>query len=284
VDRRIAEHSARQQNLISVADLRALGVTRDEWRWRVRTGHLHPVHRGVFAVGSPSLMALGRERAALLAVGDRAVLSHGSAAALWGLLPFHATGPVELSSDRNRRSRPGILVHRTNHLDGDVRTHRGLALTSPARVVLDMAGRLDASALERLAAEAIVADAGAEEEIGRRGSRRLRELVGGGPRRTRSQNERALMRLVRDAGLPLPRTNVVLHGEEVDAYWPPQRLVVEVDDFFTHGDRMAFTRDRRKQAALMARGIAVMRVTGGDLAERPARVVATLAQALARAA
>jgi very-short-patch-repair endonuclease len=76
----------------------------------------------------------------------------------------------------------------------------------------------------------------------------------------------------------------MLHGEEIDAYWPQQRLVVEVDTYATHGDRVAFERDRRKDAALVARGLAVVRITDRELGERPARVVSTLAMALARAA
>ncbi len=283
VDRRIAEVARTQQNVISIAQLRALGATQGEWEWRVRHGRLHPQHRGVFVVGSPLLPPLGRERAALLAVPG-AVLARGSAGAVWGVLPPHASGPVELLATGNRRSRPGIVVHRTTHLPGaDVRTYRGLSLTSPARIVLDLTCHLSTAALERLVAEVLAREPDAKDELARRGTRRVRALIGEGPHRTRSQNERRLLEIVRNAGLPLPQTNVFVAGEEVDAYWPEHRLAVEVDAFFTHGDRVAFERDRRKRAALTVRGVTVLALTDRRLAAEPLAVAATVAQALASA-
>lgn len=285
LDRRIATVAAQQQNLISSAQLRALGATEDEVRRRVRNWRLHPIHRGVFAVGTPSLPPLGRERAALLSVGPGTALHFGSSAALWGMLPFQPSAPVEVLTTTQRRSRPGIVVHRTSHLPAtDVGLHRGFPLTSPARVVLDMARRLSAPALERLAAEAIAIDPAAKQELAHRGTAAVKALLHDGPRRTRSQNERALLRLIREAGLPVPQTNAMVAGEEVDAYWPRQRLVVEVDAYATHGDRIAFERDRRKAAALTAHGCTVVPITDTELERRPGRVVATLAQALARPA
>lgn len=283
VDRRIAEVARTQQNLISIEQMRALGITRGEWERRVRSGHLHAKHRGVFAVGTPLLPPLGRERAALLAVAS-AVLARGSSAAVLGVLPPHPSGPVEVLVTGRRRSRPGIRVHVTRHLPAsDVRVCRGLLVTSPVRTALDLAGGLTDQALERLVAEVLLREPQAAVELRERGTARVRRLVAGGPRRTRSENERLLLRIVRDAGLPLPRTNAVVAGEEVDAYWPEQRLVVEVDAFFTHGDRLAFERDRRKRATLTSRGIAVLAITDRRLEGEPLAVAATLAAALVNA-
>jgi hypothetical protein len=135
--------------------LRHLAVTK-----RVHSGRLHPKHRGVFAVGTPLLPPLGRERAALLAV-DGTVLARGSSAAVLGVLAAHPSGPVELLTTSNRRSRPGIVVHRTRRLPPeDVRIQRGLPVTSPARTVLDLAAGLSTSALERLLAEVTLRDPG----------------------------------------------------------------------------------------------------------------------------
>jgi very-short-patch-repair endonuclease len=212
------------------------------------------------------------------------VLARGSSAAVLGVLPAHPSGPVEVLVTTKRRSRPGVLVHRTQHLPaGDVRIFRGLPVTSPVRTVLDLAGGLGDDALERLVAEVLAREPGAAVELAERGTARIRGLVVGGPRRTRSENERRLLRIVRGAGLPLPRTNAVVCGEEVDAYWPGQRLVVEVDAFSTHGDRVAFERDRRKRAALTARGFAVLAITDRRLEGEPLAVAATLAGALATA-
>jgi very-short-patch-repair endonuclease len=269
--------------MVSIAQLRDAGLGRGAVAHRVRRGLLHPQHRGVYAYGTGVLRPLGREAAAVLAV-PRAVLSDGSAAAAWGVLPFDPGGPVHVIANRCR-SREGIVVHHAQALlPGDVRVHRGLPLTSPARTVLDLAPGLSDSALERLLAEVLTLDPQAGADLGRRGTKRIQRLLGHGPRRTRSQNERRLLEVIRQAGLPVPRTNTEVHGFEVDAYWPEHRLVVEVDDFFTHGDRRSFVKDRRRDAALHTRGVTTLRITSTDLDGPPARVAATLAGALARTA
>ena len=104
------------------------------------------------------------------------------------------------------------------------------------------------------------------------------------PAYTRSDGERRLLRLVREARLPPPVANVPLCGYKVDLLWPAQRLVVEVDGYPFHGHRAAFERDRRKDQALVAAGYRVIRVTGRQLRHEPYAVIARIAQALAREA
>jgi very-short-patch-repair endonuclease len=89
-----------------------------------------------------------------------------------------------------------------------------------------------------------------------------------------------LLRLIRDARLPAPETNAYLHHLEVDFLWPQQRLVVEVDGFAYHSDRAAFERDRERDAALVAAGFRVIRVTWRQLVDQPLVVVARIASAL----
>lgn len=282
IDAAIAALASRQENLISTAQLAALGLGRSAVAKRVRSGRLHPNHRGVFAVGTPLLPPLGRERAALLAAPGT-VRARGSAGATLGVLPPHPSGPVELLGTTNRRSRPGIVVHRTNDLPAtDVRIHRGLPLTSPARLVLDLASHLSAAPLERLVAEVLVIDQAARRELLDRGSAKLRSLLDAGPRRTRSATERLLLRIVRDARLPVPQTNAMVLGEEVDAFWPDHGVVVEVDAYGTHGDRAAFERDRRKRTRLTAAGLTVLAVTDRRLDAEPLAIAATIAQTLVR--
>ena len=100
------------------------------------------------------------------------------------------------------------------------------------------------------------------------------------PRLTRSEAERRLLKLIRAAKLPLPVTNTRVAGWEVDAFWPRHRLVVEVDGYAYHGNRAAFERDRRKDAALIAAGYRVVRVTWRQIADEPHVVVALLARLL----
>jgi very-short-patch-repair endonuclease len=90
-----------------------------------------------------------------------------------------------------------------------------------------------------------------------------------------------MLTLIRAAALPEPQVNAVINGHEVDTLWPDSNLVLEVDGFAWHGDRIAFEADRLRDAELAARGYTVIRVTWRQLTERPQEVVARLAAALA---
>jgi very-short-patch-repair endonuclease len=105
----------------------------------------------------------------------------------------------------------------------------------------------------------------------------------GGPRRTRSPAERALLRLLRTRGLTDYETNATVAGHEVDYLWRDERLVVEVDGWDAHSGRVAFERDRLKAAVLRAQGITTMPVTGRQIRRDPGGVVARLLAALGRA-
>jgi very-short-patch-repair endonuclease len=110
----------------------------------------------------------------------------------------------------------------------------------------------------------------------------LRDVIGqaGGLAPTRSEAERRLLKLVDDAQLPTPLANARLGGRELDFLWPEERLVVEVDGFRFHGHRVAFERDRRRDATLVAGGYRVIRVTWRQITEEPLALVASLAQGL----
>jgi very-short-patch-repair endonuclease len=105
----------------------------------------------------------------------------------------------------------------------------------------------------------------------------------GDARRTRSWGERRLLALVRQAGLPVPVTNVLLHGHQVDALWPEYKLVVEIDGYEYHGSRGSFESDRARDAKLVAAGYVVIRFTARQLEECPLVVLTQLAAALALA-
>ncbi len=248
---------------MSYAQLIASGLTRDALKRRAASGHLIRVHRGVYLVGHAAAPAFSREAAALLAAGAHAVLSHHSAAKVWGIADHD--GPVHVSVTRGQpRPRPGLIVHRPVDLrPDDVRTRQSLSLTSPARTLRDLRSHVSVARHERLTNEAMV--------------KRLIERDNAGI--TRSDAERKLLRLVSQAGLPRPETNARVAGYEVDFLWRDHRLVVEVDGYAFHGHRLAFERDRDKQQALTARGFRVSRITARQL-DRPYRAIALLAQAL----
>jgi very-short-patch-repair endonuclease len=114
--------------------------------------------------------------------------------------------------------------------------------------------------LQRLIEEAQLRNLASREQLEAHAARRpaLRKALqaGGEPRLTRSEAERRLLELIRTAGLPTPYTNVRVAGHEVDMLWPRQRLVVEVDGYAFHGSRVAFERDRSRDARLSRRAIA----------------------------
>ncbi len=111
--------------------------------------------------------------------------------------------------------------------------------------------------------------------------RLLRE---GGSTYDRSKAERLMRRLLKTAGLPQPRVNVMLGGYLVDFLWPDAKLIVEVDGYATHGDRTAFENDRLRDQAHAAAGYVVVRITWRQLQHEPLAVVARIAQILARRA
>jgi very-short-patch-repair endonuclease len=221
--------------------------------------------------------------AAVLACGDDALLSHRSAAELWGLSQTkHET--VEVTALRGRR-RTGIGFHEAG-VHADERTMvDAIPITTVERTLLDLAEVADERTL-RIAFEEAERlrrlDMGALEAVlargyGRRGLKPLKPLVedARGPV-TRSPLEDRVVELCRQHGLPLPRTNAIVLGREVDAFWPDQRLMVEADGFEFHGHRAAFERDRARDAAMQAAGYRVVRLTHRRLEREPAKVAAEL--------
>ncbi|HWM64301.1 MAG TPA: DUF559 domain-containing protein [Solirubrobacterales bacterium] len=117
----------------------------------------------------------------------------------------------------------------------------------------------------------------------KRGNRRLRSVLDlpGGPRRTRSPGERALIRLLREGGIEGYETNAEVAGFEVDFLWRGEHLAIEVDGWDAHSGKVAFERDRLKVAKLRATGVSVMPVTGRQVRREPDAVVERLLAALA---
>ena|SRR5205823_2542825 len=73
----------RQHGAVARCQLLALGMHPQAIKHRVASRRLHPVMRGIYAIGRPRLTQRGRWMAAVLACGPHAVLSHHGAARLW---------------------------------------------------------------------------------------------------------------------------------------------------------------------------------------------------------
>lgn len=97
---------------------------------------------------------------------------------------------------------------------------------------------------------------------------------------TRSELERRILELIRDAGLPRPVANVRVAGYEVDLCWLDQRVIVEADGRRYHDTPQALERDRQRDLELGASGWRVIRITWRQLIERPEQIITTLRHAL----
>ncbi|HEY2161856.1 MAG TPA: DUF559 domain-containing protein [Solirubrobacteraceae bacterium] len=283
---------ARGQNgAIDGEQLRAAGLTRSAIRARVGRGRLVRVFRDVYVLGDPELMPLALPTAALLSIGEDAVLSHRSAAAVWRLAdPDPGTIDVTLAA-RKPRPRQGVRVHRVTRLNrADVTTRADVAVTSLARTAIDFAGLATSSECYRAFGEARakhrLTDPALHAALDRlprnhRGAAIVRSMLSAGATYDRSEAERVMRRLCREARLPQPLVNVKLHGFVVDFLWPHARLIVEVDGYGTHGTKRAFENDRRRDQVHVAAGFVVIRVTWEQLQNEPLAVIARIAQALA---
>lgn len=276
-DELIARLAARQHGVVARRQLVALGLGARAIDRRIARGRLHPLHRGVYAVGHRVVSQRGRWMAAVLATGEGAVLSHRSAAALWDIRP--SEGRIELTAPWARRARQGLLLHRAVLPADEVTTHEGIPTTTPARTLLDLAAVVDGHALQRALNEAEVRRLSGPHALlirhpTKRGTAALRALA---PQpHTRSDLEARFATFLSDRRFPTPLTNTLIEGIEVDAAWPDRRLIVELDSYEFHRTRQAFENDRRRDRRLTAAGWRVMRVTWRDLDE-PGRLAAELA-------
>jgi very-short-patch-repair endonuclease len=283
--------AGRQLALITSQQLKAAGIDKDAIAVRRRHALLHRVHHGVYLWGQPTMLPGARELAAVLAC--HGFVSHQSAAALWGLAET-AEGDTHVSViGRGCSWREGIRVHRVRTLDApDHRLLRGIPITSPARTLVDFAHQVPPDQLERAIAEAYALRLVTEAELqaavdrgrNRPGVAALRAELrrDAGPRLTRREGERRMLKLLREARLPQPLTNTRVAGLEVDFLWPEHRLIVEFDGYQFHGHRRTFERDRRRDQAHIAAGYTVIRVTWRQLTEEPLSVIAIIARLLGR--
>jgi very-short-patch-repair endonuclease len=273
--------------------LLAHGLTPGQIKQLARTRALHRRHRGVYIVGHLALAPMADEAAALLACGERSVISHRSAACLWGLVDRPPVIVEVTIVGRRCRRRDGLRIHKIAALSSsDVRRKEGIRVTSPARTIVDLAAETGDIELEALIAEGratrILRDGELESALRRagkqKGTARLKRMLQSeaGRAMTRSETERICRRLLQAAGLPQPKTNRRLGPYEVDFLWPDERVVLEVDSYGFHGDRRAFERDRRKTMVLEDAGYHVIRITRRQLLEEPYWVVAHIARVLDR--
>jgi very-short-patch-repair endonuclease len=285
--------ASRQLALITVPQLHVAGVGRGGVRRRRENRSLHLMYRGVYLVGHSIPPPGALELAAVLACGERTLASHRSAAALWQLAKSVTDEADVTVIARGCRSRPRLRVHQVETLDPrDHGKRRGIPVTAPARTLIDYASTTGREEAERAIAEAFALKLVTEPQLlaaidrapHRAGVASVRAILGqpGGAKRTRSGGERAMLRLIRAAGLPEPRTNHPVAGFDADFCWPEQRLIVEVDGHNFHSDRRTIERDHRRDVVHKDAGYEVLRFTGRQRDDEPLYVAAVIARAYDR--
>jgi very-short-patch-repair endonuclease/predicted transcriptional regulator of viral defense system len=276
-DLEIAAFADAQHGVVSRAQLLQAGLTRNEIDHRIAARRLRRVHQGVYAVGHKRLRVEGRWMAAVLACGKGAVLSHQTAAAAWELRRV-GSGAIHISvpGDAGRKRRAGIKLHRSTTLTPDDVAHRqGIPVTTVARTIIDLARTTAPDELERIVD---LADQGGLvdfADLRQANSASLQAVLRAyAPAPTRSELERAFLRICDKHGLPRPEVNQIVEGFLVDFVWRDRRLIVEVDGYAYHRAPSRFETDRERDAELGARGWRVRRFTWRQHEQRPAWVAA----------
>lgn len=286
----VARRAAQSHGVLSAAELRACGLSQRAVECGVARGHLHRVHRGVYAVGHTALTPEGRWVAALKACGPGAVLSHGSAAMLLGLLP-----PDDRRIDvtvTGSRAHPGLRVHKVRSVPAeDTTRRRGIPTTTAARVLMDLAPHLGDVPLRRLMSRAQSMYLTNLRQLGRQldraqgrhGRARFARVLAARPPATRTELEDRVYDLVVSGGFDPPDVNTPLHieGRRIipDLRWPEQRLIVEADSRRWHDTPQARQDDADRQALLEAHGERLIRITWDQATRHAAQTLARIATA-----
>jgi very-short-patch-repair endonuclease len=269
----VARLASDQWGIVDLDDLKRCGLTSKAVRDRVRAGHLHRLHKRVFAVGHINLPQQARILAAVKACGEDAYASRRASGDLHGFIRLGDRRPDVLVLGGTTHRHEGIRVHRTSRLDPqDVTRCHGIPATTPARTLVDLAADLSYNELRRATREAqtlrLIALPQLVATMNRlrpfRGAVNLAKIVATGPAPTRSELEDVVLDLMVRGGLRHPDVNVPIYvGHRrvlPDFRWPEQRLVVEADGARYHDGEIARQDDAERQALLEAAGERVLRV------------------------
>ncbi|HET6997944.1 MAG TPA: hypothetical protein VFI03_05080 [Solirubrobacterales bacterium] len=286
--------ATQQHGVVAQRQLLELGFTEKAIKARLDACRLFAIHREVYAVGHSRLSRNGRRLAAVLAYGERALLSHRTAASLWGLARARR-GPIDVTAPAGRqglRRREGIWIHR-GRLHADDRTEEGgIPVTTVARTLFDFAEVEPLPRLEQAWEEADrlkllrvrEMEQVCERGYGRRALKPIRRLLAAmeAPPEGRSPLEERFHAFCRDHRLPEPARNVHVLDREVDALWPDARLVAELDSWEHHSHRAAFERDRARDPQFLIAGYRTIRITSQRLDREAPRLAAEIRQLLKR--
>lgn len=261
-----------QFGLITSRQLRQAGVSTSAISRSVASGRLTRRSRGVYAVGLTALTRRGWWLAAVWGTGERAWLSHTSAAAFHELRPEQAGEPIHVSTTANARSRPGVVVHRVAAIEArDLFRPHPLVVSGIPRTVIELADvlgwpdfRACADRLPYLRLNSI--RSALERAPNRMGAPLVRRLLEADEAHTKSELERRYLLFARSQRLPCPdRVNGRLSGHTADCVYERERLVIELDGKAFHRRRDQMRKDRRRDIDYQVAGHRIARLVWDDL-------------------
>jgi len=237
--------------------------------------------------------------AAVLASGPDAVLSHHSAAALWGIRPSSRT-IIDVTCPRRSRSWQGIRRHYKALPPDEVTTRDGIPVTTMPRTIFDLAATEPLNVVKALLREAEFKELHdrlslwdlVERYRGRRGIRKVVAVLEGlkdePVGELKNPLEERFAPYLRRHRLPLPHFNdwIVLEDKrfQVDCHWQGTDQIVELDGWQAHKTRSAFREDRARDRILHVHGFTVTHLTWNQLDDEPAAIAADLRMLLTRPA
>jgi very-short-patch-repair endonuclease/predicted transcriptional regulator of viral defense system len=281
------EYLRRHDGVITLAQAGEAGLSPQSVRRRVQSGHWVRCALGVYFVNDRPFTDAARIRAAVWGYGGKAAAS-GLAAAWWHGLTRFAPGIVEVTVPRNShgRSREGCRIRRRDLGENDLATYRDLTVTALPFTICEAAVRRGGAGAH-IMDTALQGDSQLRElwrahlrNKGRYGSPATRRLLMAAESGARSEAERLLVSLRRQAGITGWRTNQPAGPYKIDIAFGVQRVAIEVDGWAFHSDPEAFNNDRRRQNYLILHRWQVLRFTWLDLTEYPERVIATIRSAI----
>jgi very-short-patch-repair endonuclease len=283
--------AGRQHGVVTRAQLIGLGLSASAIDRRLRAGRLHALGQGVYTVGHRVLSREGRWFAAVLYAGDGAVLSHQSAASLWGIQNRRDDARVDVITPRSSRSTPWIRRRHIRLGADEMTQRRQIPVTTLARTIFDISAETSVEGLEGAIRQAeylhrfrlCALERLLENRPARRGATTIKACLrrlGSGPRgRSRSRLETRFAAVIAKAALPQPQLNALLDvgglKVEADCLWRKQRLIAELDGREVHRTGVAFEADRERDRRLRVAGWRVVRITWRQLND-PTDLIADL--------
>lgn len=267
-------------------------MTRQQLDVQVKKGSLVRVWRGVYARKQPDL--LGRLAALDLFMGQGAVASMGTAAALYGFDTENTTAVHVLDPGIRMRSTTGLVVHQRR--GAPLQQVASRRATAPAWTAVEVARQLsrpralatlDAALRSRWCTVADLEQA-VREQRGRRGIKHVRNLLPFADGRSESAMESEARLVMIDHGLPTPELQYTILGANgerwrVDFAWPEARVAAEYESVEWHAGRAEMLRDKARFAGVQEVGWTIVPIVVDDVRRRPARLAQRIDSHLTRA-